>query len=53
MTNLKIYPYEELKVTSKPRLPSDIDRDHLEVCSLLRTKQNLHSNYNCFLLSVI
>lgn len=30
MTNLKIYPYEQLKVTFKPHLLSDIDRDHLE-----------------------
>ncbi len=32
MSNPKLYPYEELKVTSKKRLPSDVDRDHLEVC---------------------
>ncbi|CAF4168976.1 unnamed protein product [Rotaria sp. Silwood2] len=30
MSNPKIYLYEELKVSSKKRLPSDVDRDHLE-----------------------
>jgi len=30
MSNPKIYPYEELKVMSKKRFPSDVDRDHLE-----------------------
>ncbi|CAF1098437.1 unnamed protein product [Rotaria sordida] len=30
MSNPKIYLYEELKVISKKRLPSDVDRDHLE-----------------------
>ena len=33
MSNPKIYPYEELKIISKKRLPSDVDRDHLEVYS--------------------
>lgn len=31
MSNPKIYPYEELKVMSKKRFPSDVDRDRLEV----------------------
>jgi hypothetical protein len=31
MSNPKIYPYEELQTMSKKRLPSDVDRDHLEV----------------------
>ncbi|CAF0795013.1 unnamed protein product [Rotaria sp. Silwood1] len=30
MSNPKIYLYEELKVLSKKRLPSNVDRDHLE-----------------------
>ena len=27
----KLYTYEELKIMSKKRLPSDVDRDRLEV----------------------
>ncbi len=34
MSHPKIYPYEELKVMSKKRFPSDVDRDHLEVYKL-------------------
>ncbi|CAF4514392.1 unnamed protein product, partial [Rotaria magnacalcarata] len=30
MSNPKIYPYEDLKILLKKRLPSDVDRDHLE-----------------------
>lgn len=32
MGNPKLYTYEELKIMSKKRLPSDVDRDRLEVC---------------------
>lgn len=31
MSNPKLYSYEELKLISKKRLPSDVDRDRLEV----------------------
>ena len=31
MGNPKLYTYEELKLMSKKRLPSDVDRDRLEV----------------------
>ncbi|CAF3366430.1 unnamed protein product [Rotaria socialis] len=30
MSNPKIYAYEDLKILLKKRLPSDVDRDHLE-----------------------
>ncbi|CAF1226097.1 unnamed protein product [Adineta steineri] len=30
MSNPKIYPYEELKIMFRKRLPSDVNRDHLE-----------------------
>jgi len=30
MGNPKLYTYEELKIMSKKRLPSDVDRDRLE-----------------------
>ncbi len=33
MSNPKLYTYEELKIMSKKRLPSDVDRDRLEVCN--------------------
>ena len=33
MGNPKLYTYEELKIMSKKRLPSDVDRDRLEVCN--------------------
>jgi hypothetical protein len=36
MSNPKIYSYEQLKIMSKNRLPSDVDRDHLEVYFLIR-----------------
>ena len=32
MGNPKLYTYEEIKIMSKKRLPSDVDRDRLEVC---------------------
>lgn len=50
MSNPKIYPYEELKVTSKARLPSDVDRDHLEVRCL---NYSLYRSSYSFLFSVI
>jgi hypothetical protein len=34
MGNPKLYTYEELKIMSKKRLPSDVDRDRLEVNKL-------------------
>jgi hypothetical protein len=35
MGNPKLYTYEELKIMSKKRIPSDVDRDRLEVCKLV------------------